>query len=75
MIAIILRFLAGGLFRALWKPIAALLGVAAIYFKGRADARQSAKIGDHEHAQDIADSVTRNRADGVRKMDGRGYRD
>lgn len=44
MIAIILRFLAGGLFRALWKPVAALLGFAATYFKGRADARQSAKI-------------------------------
>ena len=27
-----------------WKPIAALLGVGALYLKGRADARQKAKL-------------------------------
>ncbi len=58
-----------------WKPIAALLGIGATYLKGRADARAKAKIEDYEHAQDIADSVTRNRADGLRKYEDAGFRD
>ena len=29
---------------ALWRPIAALLGIGAVYIKGRTDARQTAKL-------------------------------
>ena len=29
---------------ALWRPIAALLGIGAVYIKGRTDARQKAKL-------------------------------
>ena len=42
MIAIVIRFLTGGLFLALWKPIAAILGALGLYAKGRTDARQRA---------------------------------
>ena len=30
---------------ALWKPVAALLGLVGSYFKGRADARKDAALG------------------------------
>lgn len=29
---------------ALWRPIAALLGIGAVYIKGRTDARRRAKL-------------------------------
>ena len=44
MIAIILRFFTGGLFRAIWKPVAWALGALGLYAKGTLDARQRAKI-------------------------------
>lgn len=43
---------------ALWKPIAALLGLVAAYWKGRADARAKAKL---DRAQDAL--KTRERID------------
>ena len=44
MIAIILRFFTGGLFRALWKPVAWVLAALGFHTKATIDARQRAKI-------------------------------
>ena len=43
----------------------------------RKDQQTQSEIEDYEHAQDIADSVSRSRADPerLREFEGRGYRD
>jgi hypothetical protein len=43
--------------------------------RGRVAERKQAQQEDSEHAQSIRDTVTRNRADGLRKHDDAGYRD
>ena len=64
------------------KIWAALSAVAALFlawlrYDARRDARRNAQIKDYEHAEDIEDAVTRNRADPerLRKYDDAGYRD
>ncbi|MEM7296006.1 MAG: hypothetical protein AAF330_05180 [Pseudomonadota bacterium] len=43
----------------------------------RQDQRTKTQLEDHEHAQDITDSVSRSRADPerLRQFEGQGYRD
>lgn len=64
------------------KLLAILATIATVILAlARRDARQDqrtqSEIEDFEHAQDIADSVSRDRADPerLRPFEGRGYRD
>ena len=56
---------------------AVLLGVLAIYGKGRRDQRRDAQLEDYEHAEDIEGRVDDSRADPdrLRKYDDAGWRD
>ena len=64
MIAFILRFLAGGV----WKPLAGLLAALGLYAKGRTDARRKAAL---DTALDTVDALkTRGRIEDEIEQDG-----
>ena len=64
---------------ALWAALSALgvLLLAWLRIDAKRDARRDAQLKDYEHAEDIEDAVSRNRADPKRlcKYEGVGYRD
>ena len=80
MIGVIWSLLTGNrLVRAVGAALVAVAGVltfGALKRRERAQAaRADAKDKDYEHAQDIRDRVVDDRAQRVRELDGRGYRD
>ncbi len=73
------RFIRNPLMRKLGAALVAVAGVltfgALKRREGAQAARADAKDKDYEHAQDIRDRVVDDRAQRVRELDGRGYRD
>ena len=63
----------------IWAVLSAIAAVFLAWLRmdARRDQRGDAQIKDYEHAEDIEDAVTRNRADPeqLRKYEDAGYRD